>query len=101
MGLLVTASTLVMLVGMLGMPSSFYGVLRVVVCLTAVVGFVRARRAGLERWQWVHGVMALVYNPIAPVYLHRRGMWMIVNLIAIALLWNGLRPARPMAGEAR
>ncbi len=94
MGLLVVVATLVMLVGMLGMPSSFYTMLRIVVCLAAVVGFVSARRAGLDHWGWVYGVIAVVYNPIAPVYLHSRGMWMIVNLIAIALLWNGMQATR-------
>lgn len=100
MVLLVLASTVLMLLGMVGLESGFYTTLRVVVCLTAVVGFVAARRTGAESWAWVFGVIAVVYNPLVPVYLHSRGLWSIVNLVTIALFWNGLRATRTPARAA-
>lgn len=100
MVLLVIASTVLMLLGLAGMDSAFYTLLRVVVCLTAVVGFVAARRTGAESWVWVFGVIAVVYNPLVPLYLHSRGLWTIINLVTIALFWNGLRAVRTPAREA-
>lgn len=94
LGLLVFAATVVMLVGMLGMPSDYYAGLRTLVCLTAVVGLFKARTARLETWVWAFGVVAVVYNPFVPLYLRNRGLWTIVNLVTIALLWNGRRAVR-------
>lgn len=97
LGLLVFAATIVMLVGMLGMPADYYAGLRTLVCVTAVVGLFKARTARLETWVWAFGVVAVVYNPFVPLYLRSRGLWTIVNLVTIALLWNGRRAVRGSA----
>ena len=100
MALLVFASTVLMLLGIVGLESDFYTLLRVVVCVTGAAGFAAARRSGAETWSWVFGVIAVIYNPILPFHLYSRDKWTIVNLVTIVLLWSGLRATRTPAREA-
>lgn len=87
---LVIVSTLAVLLALFDMPWAYYRLLRVVLCLTAVVGFVAARRSGLETWMWFHGVMAVLYNPILPVELGAKALWTVLNLVTIAGDWRSL-----------
>jgi hypothetical protein len=65
---------------MADMPYSFYMLLPVLVCLTAVVAFTKARKARLEFWKWAFGVIAALYNPFVPVHLGDKDLWTIVNI---------------------
>lgn len=87
---LVLVSTLAVLLAMLDMPWSYYRLLRVVLCLTGVVGFVAARRAGLEPWMWFHGVAAVLYNPVLPVELGEKALWTVLNLVTVVGGWRSL-----------
>lgn len=69
-------------------PYAFYILLRVTVC---VIGLYLARNsfvAGRTLWVWVFGAVAVVFNPILPMRMHRSD-WSILNMIAAALfiLW--------------
>ncbi len=77
------------IVAMGDMPYSFYMLLRVLVCLTAVVAFTKARKARLEFWKWAFGVIAALYNPFVPVHLGDKDLWTIVNIVTILLIWVG------------
>jgi hypothetical protein len=68
----------------------FYMLLRVIICLTAVVGFIRAREEQLKTWLWIYGVLAVLYNPVLPVHLMLRPIWIVANLVTIVLFWAGL-----------
>jgi hypothetical protein len=82
-------STAAVVLGFFGMPYGYYALLRVVLCLTGAVGFAAARKAGDGSWQWVYGVVAVLYNPLFPVHLGGKAIWSAVNVVAVVVLWFG------------
>ena len=90
MKILVVLSTLCALLGLLPLPYSFYMLLRLLVCLTAVVGYIRAREEQQRSWLWIYGVIAVLYNPILPIHLMAKSLWIVINIATAVLLWKGL-----------
>jgi hypothetical protein len=94
---LAVASTLVVAAGLLRMPFGYYTLLRVVLCLTSAVGFSRARRCGDTLWVWAYAVLAIIYNPLLPLRLGSKGLWIGLNIVSLACLWTGAIRLRGMA----
>lgn len=86
---LAVACTLAVGLGLLDMPFGFYTLLRVVLCLASAVGFVAARRRGDYLWLWVYGVLVVLYNPVFPVHLGAKSLWIGVNLLTLLCVWLG------------
>ena len=64
----------------------FYTLLRFVVCGCAIYLAVKAGSTGSAAWTWIFGAMAVMFNPLLPIHLHR-GMWRLFDLAAaLALL---------------
>jgi hypothetical protein len=90
------APLVVMGIGVLPMPYGYYNILRVVVCVSAVFMAVRAMKS--EKGQlvpWLFGGLALLYNPILPVHLNDRAIWMMVNAFAaiVFIVFRNLAPS--------
>ncbi len=65
----------------------YYDLLRLVVCLSAVYIALYAKRvAKSDRLLWIMIVIALLYNPISPIYVNR-GLWSLLHLVAAAVFW--------------
>jgi hypothetical protein len=90
MKVLVILSTVFVAMGILPLPYGFYMLLRITICLTAVVGLVRAREERRPSWLWIYGVLSVLYNPVLPVHLMAKSLWIMINIATIALLWKGL-----------
>jgi len=87
---LVILATVSVAVGILPLPYGFYMLLRLIICLAAGVGFVRAWEERRTGWLWIYGVLAVLYNPVLPIHLLLRPLWIVANLVTIVLLWVGL-----------
>ena len=37
---------------------------------------------------WVYGFFAILYNPLIPVYLNEKFLWVIVNIITIIFFFK-------------
>ena len=62
-------------------PSSYYAALRWLICGVSVFGVLRSQ----AHWKWIFGIIAVVFNPVAPLYLGR-GAWHFVD-VATALVF--------------
>ena len=82
-------STVAVALGVLEMPYGFYMLLRAMLCLAAAVGFAAARRRGDLPWTWAYGALAVLYNPVLPVHLGAKGLWILVNVGTLIVLWAG------------
>ena len=94
MRILVLLSSVAMLAGLGDMPYGYYTLLRILVCLTGAVGFVAARGQRDERWSWAFGVIAVVYNPLLPLKLGSKPMWIALNAATLVCLWAGQAKVR-------
>ena len=85
------------LLALLDMPSEYYKVLRFVVvaaCVAQIAGIVRSDSLETKRNVLViaFGLLAVVFNPIMPLYLERE-QWVWFNLAGVALFaWSAALP---------
>jgi hypothetical protein len=66
-------------------PYGYYQVLRWIV--SGVCGYIafESYKEKKESWMWIMGVAAILYNPIAPIYLDR-SMWEVIDVLIIIIL---------------
>lgn len=88
------------LLALLDMPYGYYQLLRLVVAAASVFIAVAAWQRGSHLAVIAFGLLALIYNPIAPLHL-KREMWEFVNvgtavffLVALAVFEIGERRSR-------
>ena len=75
------------------MPYGYYTLLRLIVS-SVCVWLVFQLRPGFDGIQWVLGALAVLYNPLIPVYLQEKGLWFVVNVASAAVIFTALRKAR-------
>ena len=68
-----------------GWPYGFFTLLRFVVfAATAYISWI-AYEAKQEKWIWIFGFLAVIFNPFIPLYFGR-SFWVIVDLIVAIFL---------------
>jgi len=65
-------------------PYGYYILLRWVVTGAALFVLWIAYELKKKAWPWVMGAIAILFNPIAPIYLNK-GNWVVIDLIVAAL----------------
>ena len=86
-----TAGMLVL--ALASLPYGYYTILRWTVCSVALYGAFRAFGADQKVWTWIFGVIAILFNPFAPVYLNR-ATWAVLDLAAGMIIVLSLRGMR-------
>ena len=77
-----------LLIALLPLPYGFYTVLRIVVCIVAcyLAYFEYGRASKVSGWSVFLIVLAIVFNPLIPIYLTRE-IWALIDIgAAIALI---------------
>jgi hypothetical protein len=73
-------------IAVLRWPYTYYTVLRWTVCIVAVFGAFRAFDMGRKPWAWIFVALAVLFNPITPLYFARKTWNLLDPLAAITLL---------------
>jgi hypothetical protein len=78
------ASITALLVAVFGdVPYDFFILLRVLVFITCAIVAVGLFRIGaIAKWFWIVVAIALLYNPLLPIHLHR-STWEWINIVTI------------------
>lgn len=81
-----------LLLAMADMPSGYYVFMRIVVCLSCCI----IARGSYNRDNSINasvvlfGLMAILFNPIIPIYLYDRDIWIPIDIIgAIIFIVKG------------
>jgi len=80
----ITASLLV--VGALPMPYGYYMLLRIAATLVFTWSAFIAYERSYKWLPWVYAILAILFNPIMPVYFQKE-LWVIIDILAAALLF--------------
>lgn len=68
-----------------GLPYGFFTLLRLLVCGATAYTAWLAFRNDNQLWTWIHGFIALVFNPIFSLHLGR-ALWTAVDLTVAVIL---------------
>lgn len=82
---LLVATTILFLALFDGWEYGFFTILRFVVFATTAYVAWMAYVAQKERWVWIFGFVAILFNPFFPVYLDR-DTWVVIDFIVGAFL---------------
>jgi hypothetical protein len=72
----------VLFIGIANLPVGYYTFLRIVVTVGSVMVFYREIRHGFNFWVIIFGLLAVLFNPIIPVYLNEKSAWIPIDFIA-------------------
>ena len=75
------APIIVMAIGFLPMPYGYYNLSRLVICICSLFYAYQLYKKGDMTFVWIFGFVAILYNPIVPVHLYEKQIWMVVNII--------------------
>jgi len=82
----------IMLIGIFPMPIGYYTLLRVAVFVGALYFcfkiYENNKKIGGNSELWFFGLVALLYNPIMPVYLYVKLIWTVINIFTIYLFYK-------------
>lgn len=67
-------------------PYVYYQLLRIVVCITAAIGAYHAFETERTGWVWVLSIIAILFNPIAPIHLDKE-TWVVPDLISAFIMF--------------
>lgn len=72
-----------LLVGLLPLPYGYYTFLRIIVCLSAAIAAYLAFKAcnRMDAFVATSVAVAIVFNPVIPVYLNK-GLWSVIDVVA-------------------
>ena len=86
-------SSIAIVIALGDQPYGYYRLLRLVLCgVSLFLAFGTDRhRAHWELWTLVG--LAVLYNPLIPIYLRDKSVWTLANVITVAVFWIvALRP---------
>ncbi len=66
-------------------PYGFFTFLRFVVCATMAYVAWMAYKSKQEKWVWIFGSIAVIFNPLIPIYLSG-GFWSVIDFIVATFL---------------
>lgn len=71
---------LLLLLATLPLPIAYYSILRIIVSTIAILAMASSNKKFI--WMICFGVIAFLFNPIIPVYLNNKTMWIIIDILA-------------------
>ena len=74
-----------LLLALIDLPIGYYTFLRIVVTIVAVAVVVTELENGINFWIIAFGLIAILFNPLIPVYLGDKSTWMPIDLITAML----------------
>lgn len=77
--------SLLLLLALVDLPIGYYTLLRIVVTIGAVIVVITEFSNGFNFWVISFGLIAILFNPLIPVYLNDKEAWMPIDIIAAIL----------------
>jgi len=73
-----------LLLGILELPYGYYTLLRIVTCIAAGYIAYNAYEIDKIQWTWIFGIIAVLFNPIIPIYLDKE-LWVVIDFVAAVI----------------
>ena len=70
-------------IGILPLPIGYYMLSRLIVSGCALYFAHKFYKKNTSTKLWIFGFFVVLYNPIAPIYLYEKGIWILINIPTI------------------
>ena len=70
-------------IGILPLPIGYYMLSRLIVSGCALYFAHKFYKKNTSTKLWIFGFFVILYNPIAPIYLYEKGIWILINIPTI------------------
>ena len=64
---------------------SLYITICIILGIGAIAATIQNSSNGINIWSIIFGIIVILFNPLVPVYLHDKGAWGMIDIIAIIL----------------
>ncbi len=71
-----------LLLALVNLPIGYYTFLRIAVTIGAVAVLIKEFENGINFWFISFAFIAILFNPIIPIYLRDKDIWMPIDIIA-------------------
>ena len=79
--------TVLVVIGVFELPYGYYTLLRIGLCGAAIAVIFLAYDSLSEVSRWLFGAIAVLYNPIIPIYLGDKSVWIVLNVLTVLVFW--------------
>lgn len=87
------------LIGLADMPYGYYMITRLVTTGVAIwlIWRLYILGQGGSELLWFLGGIAVLYNPVFPVYLYSKPLWIMINVVTLGVFWYAVNMGRRIA----
>lgn len=78
--------SLLLLLALFNMPHAYYSFLRIAVTGVIIVTIYLKDVKRSYLWDVIFIIIALLFNPINPIYLHNKELWMTIDIISCSFI---------------
>ena len=82
------APIVVLVIALFPLPIGYYTLSRLVVSACALYYAIQFHKRNNTTYTWIYGFLVVLYNPIIPIYLYEKFIWVVVNLITIYIFYK-------------
>jgi len=82
------APIIVLVIALFPLPIGYYTLSRLVVSACALYYAIQFHKRNNTTYTWIYGFLVVLYNPILPIYLYEKFIWVVVNLITIYIFYK-------------
>ena len=79
------AAAVLLLLAIAPLPIGYYKFLRISTTIGAVVLTIDSYKGQVNIWSIVFGIIAILFNPIVPIYLYQKDKWMPIDIGAAVI----------------
>lgn len=77
-------------IGILHLPIGYYTFLRMIVFIASFLfAYQEFQKTGITFWIIVFGIIGILFNPVFPIYLYDKGIWVVIDII-VGIIFTGL-----------
>jgi uncharacterized protein DUF6804 len=81
-------ATIGVVVGVADLPYGYYMLLRFALCGISLFLMFGANMELADSERWLLGGCAVLYNPLLPIRLGEKRIWLVLNMTTLALFWT-------------
>ena len=82
------APIVVLVIALFPLPIGYFTLSRLVVSACALYYAIQFHKRNNTTYTWIYGFLVVLYNPIIPIYLYEKFIWVVVNLITIYIFYK-------------